>query len=415
MKFGYKHTLVACCAGYVVQAIINNYSPLLYVVFAEELGISLAKISVLITLNFAIQICMDLSGTFLIDKIGFRRSVIAASIFAVAGLAALGTLPMVMENKFTALLIATIISAIGGGLLEVAVSPIVEAIPKEEGFSMSFLHSFYCWGHAGVILLSTLFFFAFGVDNWCILALLWCAIPLFSGLLFCFVPMRSLDTECGTGGSIRYLLAKKQFWLLMVVMLAAGASELGMAQWASYFAERGLGVAKSLGDLLGPCTFALAMGLGRLLFGLFGSRLKTERWITASFLLCIASYLLTALSPYPVLSLLGCTVCGLSVALLWPGTYTLGADILPHGGTPMFALFALAGDLGCAAGPSLIGLISDGISMGSLPAFIPLISGSIETVGIRTGILLATIFPILAVIASIIIIRLIKKQSLKQG
>ncbi len=415
MKLGYKHTLTACCAGYVVQAIINNFSPLLYVVFAEELGISLAKISVLITLNFTIQICMDLSGTFLIDKIGFRASVIAANVFAVTGLTALGILPMIMADKFTAILIATVISAIGGGLLEVVVSPIVEAMPKEEGFSMSFLHSFYCWGHAGVIILSTLFFFAFGVDNWNILAVVWCIVPLFSGVLFCFVPMRSLDAEGGTGGSIKYLFTKKQFWLLMVVMLAAGASELGMAQWASYFAERGLGVAKALGDILGPCAFAIAMGTTRLLFGIYGVRLKIEKCLAASFSLCIFAYLLTAFSPLPALSLLGCAISGVAVAILWPGSYTLGSEILPLGGTPMFALFALAGDLGCAAGPSLIGLISDGISMGSLPAFIPLISGSIETVGIRTGILLATIFPILAVIASIIIIRLIKKQSLKQG
>jgi len=410
MKLNYRHTLAACCAGYIVQAIINNYSPLLYVVFAEELGISLAKISVLITLNFTIQICMDLSGTFLIDKIGFRASVIAANVCAVVGLSALGVLPTVMEDKFAALLIATVISAIGGGLLEVVVSPIVEAMPKEEGFSMSFLHSFYCWGHAGVILLSTLFFFAFGVNNWGVLAVIWCAVPLFSGILFCFVPMRSLDAECGTGGSIKYLFTKKQFWLLMAVMLAAGASELGMAQWASYFAERGLGVAKSLGDLLGPCTFALAMGLGRLLFGLFGSRLKTERWITASFLLCIASYLLTALSPYPVLSLLGCTVCGLSVALLWPGTYTLGADILPHGGTPMFALFALAGDVGCAAGPSLVGFISDAVTSDGIVTGLGFLTGDTETVGIKLGLLLAAVFPATAVAACLVLLKIKKRD-----
>ncbi len=408
MKLGYKHTLAACCAGYVVQAIINNYSPLLYVVFAEKLGISLAKISVLITLNFTIQICMDLSGTFLIDKIGFRTSVIAANVCAVMGLTALGILPTIMANKFTALLIATIISAIGGGLLEVVVSPIVEAMPKEEGFSMSFLHSFYCWGHAGVIILSTLFFFAFGVDNWNILAVIWCIVPLCSGILFCFVPMRPLDAECGAGGSIKYLFTRKQFWLLMVVMLAAGASELGMAQWSSYFAERGLGVAKSLGDLLGPCSFAIAMGLGRLLFGLFGTKLRIERWITASFLLCIASYLLTALSPYPILSLLGCAACGLSVALLWPGSYTLGAEILPRGGTPMFALFALAGDVGCAAGPSLIGLISDGVTWGDITSSLGFLTGDTETVGIKLGLLLAALFPAVAVIACLALLKIKK-------
>ena len=410
MNFGYKHTLTASCMGYVVQAIINNFSPLLYAFFAEELGISLSRISLLITINFTIQICMDLSGTFFIDKIGYRASVIAANVCAVIGLTSLGILPAVMEDKFAALLIATAISAVGGGLLEVVVSPIVEAIPKEEGISMSFLHSFYCWGHAGVILLSTLFFRFLSVDNWRYLALLWCVIPLISGLMFIFVPIKELKAESG-GGSIPYLLGRRQFWLLLVVMLAAGASELGIAQWSSYFAEEGLGVSKAIGDLLGPCAFAVAMGTTRLLFGIYGKRFKIENCLTASFALCIFAYLLTALSPYPALSLLGCAISGVAVAILWPGAYTLGSEILPLGGTPMFALFALAGDLGCAAGPSLIGLISDGITDGTISPFLGFIAGAPETVGIKTGILIATVFPVTAVIVSIIVARLKNKKS----
>ena len=398
--------------GYVVQAIINNFSPLLYAFFAAELGISLSKISLLITINFTIQICMDLSGTLFIDKIGYRTSVIAANVCAVIGLTSLGILPAVMSDKFTALLISTAISAVGGGLLEVVVSPIVEAIPKEEGISMSFLHSFYCWGHAGVILISTLFFRIFGVDNWRYLAFLWCIVPVLSGLTFIFAPIRELNEE-GNRGSIAYLLKKRQFWLLMVVMLAAGASELGMAQWSSYFAEEGLGISKAMGDLLGPCAFAIAMGSTRLLFGIYGSRLKIERCLAASFALCVLSYLLTALSPIPALSLLGCAISGVAVAILWPGAYTLGSEILPLGGTPMFALFALAGDIGCAAGPSLIGIISDGITDEKIAPFIPLISGSAETVGIRTGILWAIVFPFTALLASIEITRIRKRKSLK--
>ena len=410
MKFGFKHTLVACCLGYVVQAIINNFSPLLYALFAAELGISLSRISILITVNFTIQICMDLSGTFFIDKIGYRASVILANLCAVLGFTSLGILPTLMSNKFVALLISTAISAVGGGLLEVVVSPIVEAMPKEEGFSMSFLHSFYCWGHAGVILLSTLFFALFSIDSWSTLALIWCVVPLLSGLLFIFVPVRGLKSEGSAAGSIRYLFTKRQFWLLMAVMLAAGASELAMAQWASYFAEEGLGVSKSIGDLLGPCAFAVAMGTTRLLFCIFGKSLKIERCLTASFALCVLSYLLTALSPIPALSLLGCAVSGVAVAILWPGAYTLGSEILPRGGTPMFALFALAGDLGCAAGPSLIGLISDGVTSGAIGDFS---GGDLYSVGIKLGVLAATIFPLVAGVVCLALIRFCKNARTK--
>ena len=413
MKLGYKHTLVACCTGYVVQAVINNFSPLLYVLFAERLGVGLARISLLITVNFVMQIGMDFIGTVLIDKIGYRKSAIIGNAFAFVGLALLGILPIVMENKFLALLIATVVSAVGGGFMEVVISPIVEALPKGEAcFSMSFLHSFYCWGHAGVILISTVFFALFSIDNWYLLALIWTALPLFSGILLCFVPINALSDE-KPSSSVRYLLGKKEFWLFMIVMLAAGASELGMAQWASFFAEEGLGVSKAWGDLLGPFAFAVAMGTARLLFGIFSDRIRVEKWIFASFALAVVAYLATALSPLPALSLLGCAVCGVAVALLWPGSYTHGAQLLPRGGTPMFALFALAGDLGCAAGPSLIGLVSDAIIAEGGVSFLPFISGDAESVGIRTGLLLATAFPLIAVAASIALIRCRRGESKK--
>jgi len=410
MKFGYKHTFIACCTGYVVQAIINNFSPLLYAAFSADLGISLSKISLLIALNFTIQICMDFAGTLFVDKIGYRKSVVAANFFAIVGLLSLSILPRIMTDKFLAIMISTILSAIGGGLLEVVVSPIVEAIPSgKSGFSMNFLHSFYCWGHAGVIIISTLFFGLFSVGSWYILAALWCIVPIFSGILFILSPINSLGTE-KTKSSIKYLFSRKQFWLLMVVMLAAGSSELGMSQWASFFAERGLNISKTLGDLLGPCAFAITMGLSRLLFGLFGSKLKIQNWITASFVLCVISYLISALAANPFVSLVGCAICGISVAILWPGSYTLGAEMLPHGGTPMFALFALAGDVGCAAGPALIGLVSDAVADSGVNIMPSIITGGLETVGIKMGILLATIFPLVAIIACSFIIKLAKSK-----
>ncbi len=409
MKLGYKHTLFTCCVSYTVQAVVNNFSPLLYAFFAERLGVELAEISLLITVNFIIQIGMDFIGTVLADKIGYRASAALGNAFALLGLILLGTLPQVMESKLLALLIATAVSAVGGGLLEVIVSPIVEALPKDEvSFSMSFLHSFYCWGHVAVILLSTVFFLLVGIDRWYIMAFVWGILPLASGIMLLLVPIRSLGGG-STGSSVKYLFGKKQFWLLMTVMLAAGAAELSMAQWASYFAECGLGVTKTLGDLLGPCAFAVAMATTRLLFGIYGKRLRIEKCLAVSFVLCTLTYLIAALAENPFVSLLGCMLCGATVALLWPGSYTLGAEILPRGGTPMFALFALAGDLGAAAGPTLVALVSDGITGGSLtaPSFI---FGEASSVGIRSGLLLAAVFPLVAALVCLLLIRVAKTK-----
>ena len=411
MKLGYKHTVFACCSGYIVQAIINNFPPLLYAMFAARLGISLTKISLLITLNFVIQIGMDSLGTVMVDRIGDRWSAVFANVSAATGLILLGVLPAVMHNKFAALIISTVISAIGSGLVEVVTSPMFEAIPKDEvKFSMNFLHSFYCWGHAGVILISSAFFALFNIERWFVLAFLWAVIPIIGGILFIFVPVRMLG-DGRTGSTLRYLVAKKEFWLFMIIMLAAGASELGMAQWASYFAEEGLGISKTLGDLLGPLAFAVAMGTTRLLFGIFGTNLKIDRWVAASFALAVFSYLLTALAPLPALSLIGFAISGVAVALLWPGTYTNAAEVLPRGGTPMFALFALAGDIGCAAGSSLIGLISDGIVLGRITPFLNFISGSPKAIGIKTGILLAAVFPLTAFIVSLVLVRCKRQKS----
>ena len=412
MKLTYKHTLSACCTAYTVQAAINNFSPLLYAFFAERLGISLTEISLLITVNFLIQIGMDFVGTVLADRIGYRWSAVLGNAFSLVGFILLGTLPTVMEGTLLALLIATSVSAVGGGLLEVIVSPIVEALPKEEtGFSMNLLHSFYCWGHVAVILVSTLFFSLFSLEYWYVMAFTWGILPLVAGGMLIFVPMRQL-TEEKTGASLRYLFGRREFYLLMIVMLAAGASELSMAQWASYFAEEGLGVSKALGDLLGPASFAVAMGATRLVFGVIGDRFKMERCLLLSFLLCIASYLLAALSTSPYVSLLGCAVTGVAVAILWPGTYTLGATLLRRGGTPMFALFALAGDLGCAIGPTIVAAVSDAVTSGKITNPFP----DLGTLGggIRTGLLVAVVFPMLAVI-SCLLLSLVLPKSRKHG
>ena len=410
MKLTYRHTLFACYLSYIVQAIVNNLPPLLYVIFQKQLGIGLWQISLLITCNFALQICIDLCSTFFIDRIGYRASILLATATTAFGLAGFALLPRILPDKFLALAIATFLCAVGGGLIEVVVSPTVEALPGDEkSAAMNILHSFYCWGQAGVILLSTAFFLLLGEEHWYILPLLWTAVPIFTFALFTSVPVRVLPTE-GDSTTFRSLFGQRIFLILCVLMICSGAGELAMAQWASLFAEEGLHVPKAVGDLLGPCLFAVFMGTARLLFGIFGKRMKFERWMLASFCLGVFSYLLTALSPVPMLSLIGCALCGLSVALLWPGLYSLGAKLLPGVGTLMFALFAFCGDIGCTLGPNIVGWVSTAVENGALPELAAWIGGDVTEAGLKIGMLFAALIPTVGIIFTLLLLRAKKKR-----
>lgn len=382
MKPNYKKTMYACFIGYIVQAVINNFVPLLFVMFQTSYHIPLSKITALITFNFIIQLMVDLLSTGLIDRIGYRASILLAHIFSAAGLLSLTILPDLLPDPFFGIMISVIIYALGGGLLEVLVSPIIEACPTDnKEKAMSLLHSFYCWGHVGVVLLSTAFFALFGIDNWKILALLWVLIPLANTLLFARAPIYSLQEEGEKGLTLKALFQKKIFWILMLMMMCAGASEQAVSQWASTFAEQGLGVSKTVGDLAGPMAFAFLMGTSRLIYGKYGDKLNLDRFMTFSCLLCIASYLCISLVPIPFLGLVGCAVCGFSVGILWPGTFSKASASIRGGGTALFAMLALAGDLGCSGGPTLAGLVSSGFGN-----------------DLRIGILSAIVFPVLLLI-----------------
>lgn len=375
MKLSYRSTLTACYTGYAVQAIVNNFAPLLFLTFQSTYGISLSKITLLITVNFLTQLVVDILSAGFVDKVGYRASAITAHVFALTGLAGLAFLPDLTADPFAGLLICVAVYAVGGGLLEVLLSPIVEALPmKNKEKAMSMLHSFYCWGHVAVVLLSTLFFLIFGIDNWKILALLWAAVPAVNLIAFTKVPLCSLISGDEEGLPFTGLIRRPLFWIFMAVMTCAGASEQAVSQWASSFAEQGLGVTKTIGDLAGPMLFAICMGSSRFLYGLFGDKIALKKAMTASAVLCIASYFIISLSPVPALSLIGCGICGFSVGIMWPGTFSMGAASLKGGGTTMFALFALAGDLGCGGGPSFVGFISDasggGLSFGILCAVV---------------------------------------------
>ena len=399
MKNQYHKTITACFLGYIVQAIIVNFAPLLFLFFQRTYGIPLSQITLLVTFNFGIQLLVDFLSVGFVDKIGYRVSLVAAHILSAAGLILLTILPDVLPSPFAGILIAVMIYAVGGGLLEVLVSPVVETCPSdtmEEEHSkekaMSMLHSFYCWGHAGVVLLSTLFFRAAGIENWKILAVIWALIPIGNALLFAKVPIAPLIKEGETGLGLKELFRMKLFWILLIMMVCAGASEQAVSQWASTFAEKGLGISKTAGDLAGPLAFAVLMGTSRVFYGKYGDKIHLERFMVCSSCLCILSYLGISLLPLPQLSLIACAVCGLSVGIMWPGTFSKAAAALPRGGTAMFALLALGGDVGCSGGPTLVGMVSGALGD-----------------NLKMGVLTGTVFPVLLLIG-ILLCRKVKRE-----
>lgn len=379
MKNNFKMTMYACFIGYVVQAVVNSFVPLLFVTFQTEFHIPLTQITLLITVNFVIQLVVDLLSAGFVDKIGYRASAIIAHACAGTGIFLLTILPELFSNPFYGILLAVMVYAIGGGLIEVLISPILEACPTDNKESaMSLLHSFYCWGCTGVVLLSTLFFALFGTSHWKILALIWVLLPAANLILFTKVPIYSLHEEGESGMSISELFRVKVFWLLMAMMLCAGASEQAVSQWASTFAEKGLYIQKTVGDLVGPMMFSVLMGLSRLIYGKYGEKLNLDRFMKGSCVLCVASYLCISLVPVPIVGLIGCAICGFSVGIMWPGTFSKASAAIKRGGTVLFAMLALAGDLGCSGGPTLVGFVSSAFS-GNL----------------RLGILTAIVFPVL--------------------
>lgn len=367
----YQKTIYASFAAYVVQAVVNNFAPLLFVHFQSEFSLPLSQITALVTFNFGIQLLLDVTSPLFVDRIGYRKAMILADGMCAAGLILLSFLPGVLPDPFLGLVLSVMVYAVGGGLLEVLVSPIVEACPTDnKEAAMSLLHSFYCWGQVGVVLLSTLFFAIAGIDHWRILCLAWAALPLADLLAFTRVPIAPLIKEGERGKSLRELASSGLFWVLFLMMVCAGASEQAVSQWASAFAETGLGITKTLGDLLGPMFFAVMMGLSRTIYGKKGDRLDLWKFMMGSAVLCTIAYLLIGFSPVPALGLLGCGIAGFSVGIFWPGTFSEASAGIRNGGTLMFALYALGGDIGCASGPTIAGAAAaaagDSLSTGIL-------------------------------------------------
>ncbi|MBQ8633385.1 MAG: MFS transporter [Lachnospiraceae bacterium] len=385
IKTDYTNTIYASYVGYITQAIVNNFVPLLFLTFQSKYGISLEMLGLLVTINFGVQLFVDFIAAKVIDKIGYRIAIVAAHLFSGAGLIGLAVFPELLP-PYAGIVLAIVFYAIGGGILEVLVSPIVEACPttKKEA-AMSLLHSFYCWGHVFVVLASTLFFTLAGIENWKWMAVIWAVVPFANAVYFSLVPLAP-PVEEGKGMTITELFKNKTFWILFLLMICSGASEQGMSQWASAFAESGLKVSKTVGDLAGPCLFAVLMGTSRALYAKLSDKISLKAAMVGSGCLCVVCYLLAAFAPHPVLGLIGCAVCGFSVGIMWPGTFSLASGSLPAGGTAMFAFLALAGDLGCGSGPTIVGAVAERFGD-----------------DLKIGVLSAIVFPILLVIVNLLL------------
>lgn len=380
----YRHTICACTLGYVTQAVINNLAPLLFLIFNNQFGIPLSRITVLITVNFCIQLLVDFLAARYADRIGHRTCMVMSHVLCALGLGGMAVLPFILSSPFVGLLISISICAVGGGILEVLVSPLVEACPTQNKAGiMGLLHSFYCWGTVVVIVLSTLFLHVFGKGSWRILCLLWTILPLCNAVYFTRVPIYLL-TEEGEGMRAKELFANKTFWLFMILMITAGASEQAMSQWASAFAEKGLQVSKTVGDLLGPCLFSICMGTSRVLYARYSDRVDLTAFILGSGILSVISYIIAAVAPVPALSLIGCGLCGVGVGILWPGIFSVAAVRFPKGGTALFAFLALAGDLGCSSGPTSVGIVS-----------------AIFGDQLKAGLLFAIVFPLVLIVCTL--------------
>lgn len=389
----YKKTLVACYLGFVTQAISANFTPLLFLTFKSTYGITLEKIAMIPMVFYFAQLLIDLAATKFADKIGYRTCVVVSQVLSAAGLISMAFLPDVLSNPFIGILISVVLYAIGSGLIEVLVSPIVEACPFEnKDGMMSLLHSFYCWGALGVILGSTLFFAVFGGGNWKILTILWALIPLYNTFNFISCPMERLVDE-GKSMSVRQLLKLPLFWLIIILMICSGASEASMAQWASAFTEAAIGVSKTVGDLAGPGLFAMFMGISRMLYGKFSEKLDLTKVMLICGAMCAGCYLLASLSASPILGLTGCALCGLAVGIMWPGSISISSQKCPRGGTAMFAFLALAGDLGATVSPTMVGSFAE-IAGGNL----------------KTGLLVATVFPAVLVIGLLLLKKKVAKS-----
>ena len=411
MKQNYSLTRLACYIGYITQAITINLAPLFFIIFQNRYGISYTKIGQIILITFVVQIVVDLLCVRLISHIGYRVAAVAAHICAALGLIFLGLLPPLMNNAYAGILIAVFFYSVGGGLTEVIISPLIDSLPSDaKAASMSLLHSFYSWGQCLVVLLSTLVLSLIGQDNWNIIPYFWAVIPLANIILFCFAPIPAHSEEEASNGKLSDILKCGVFYVFIILMIASGASEQVMSQWASLFAEKALGVNKVVGDILGPCLFAVLMAIGRTGYGVFGQKIRVEKALMICSLLTVFCYALTVFCSVPSVALIGCALTGLGVSLMWPGVLSLSSSRFPTGSSPMFAILALSGDIGCSLGPWISGIVSDMTAAGQIsPA--PGVTGNLTQQAMKNGMLFSIGFPLFMALVLLLFLKNRRQES----
>lgn len=396
----YRLTTISCFVGIFAQAVIINLAALLFMPLMRLHGLTYVQLGTLVAVNFSVQVGSDLVFSGLIDRIGFRRLVLPACLVGSLGLFLFALAPVLLPGRvFAGLLAATAVYSAAGGLLEVLLSPIVNAIPNEEkGAAMSLLHSFYAWGQMATIILTTLFLFLVGERHWQWMVGFWALLPLANFLLFLkapFPPSVPEEHRLNMGD-----LILKPFCLLAFAAIFFGASaEVLMNQWTSAFMERALLLPKLTGDLFGMCGFALMLGLGRAWHGKYGARFDISKALVAMSALAVLCYLVVALAPGSWPGLLACMVCGFATSLLWPGTLIVASERYPLAGAWMFALLAAAGDVGAGLGPWFTGWVVDhAIDTAAALRLEQWLGIGGEQAALRLGILAGTIAPLLALL-----------------
>ena len=386
-KVSYKSTVIACYTGYFSQAIVVNLVPIIFIPLRERFGFSYSQLGLLILINFVTQILIDISLSKAADKYGLRIFAVVSHFLCVAGFLLFAFTPYFFAGQeFLGYMVSSVVFSAGGGLLEILLNPIIDAIPaKQKDRAMILLHSFYAWGQAAVVIITTLLLF-FGV-NLTVIILLWAAIPFVNGFIFSKVPIAEKENKENII-KIRQLIKNPIFIIAFIAILFGSASEATMAQWASSFMQKGLGLPKITGDILGICGFAVMLGTGRALYGFYAKKVRLNKILIYSSFAAVICYFVVAVSPFDFLSIAACAVSGLCVSLMWPGTLVIASERLPLAGASMFALLSAGGDIGAAAAPFATG--------NTIDFFISRLGN--EQSGLRLGILLSGLFPLAALI-----------------
>lgn len=405
-----KRVKLACYATNITMSVIGNLSPLLFLTFRSLYDISYSLLGLLILINFCTQLCVDLIFSFFSHKFNIALTVKLTPVIAFVGLGFYALSPILFsQNIYLGLVLSTIVFSAASGLAEVLISPVIAALPSENPErEMSKLHSVYAWGVVFVILVGTLFLLFCGGTNWQWLAAIFMLVPMLAACLFFTAKLPVLETPERVSGALA-LLKNKKLWLCFFGIFLGGASECTMGQWSSSYLEQALGLEKVWGDIFGVAMFAVALGLGRTLYGKFGKNI--EKVLFLGGLGAAVCYLVAAISNIPLLGLIACALTGFCVSMLWPGSLIVASERVPQGGVFVYAMMAAGGDLGASVAPQLVGIVTDAVSQNAAAAEFAVELGiTSEQLGMKTGMLLGAVFPIIAVFVYLVLMKTKKKS-----